>query len=168
VDVFGLRAVIDRCGVISGPWQMGRSEQGVFAHWMIAHAFRRPLAYIGFGGRGHQVRDVLHVDDLAALVDRQIERAAELAGEVFNVGGGLENSASLAEFTRLCAELTGAKIPIEARLQTRAGDVPLYVTDASRVRQKFAWAPERSVDRLARDLHEWASAHRRLLETALA
>ena len=167
VDMFGLRAVVDRCGVVSGPWQMGRSEQGVFAHWMIAHALGRPLAYQGFGGRGHQVRDVLHVDDLAALVDLQIERAAELSGEVFNVGGGRANSASLAEFTRLCADLTGANLPIGSQPDTRAGDIPLYVSDNARVQQKFAWAPERSVERLARDLHAWTTAQRRLLETTL-
>ena len=44
VDIYGLRAVINRCGVVSGPWQMGYAEQGVFAHWMFAHYFKRPLA----------------------------------------------------------------------------------------------------------------------------
>ena len=47
---YGLRAVIDRCGVIAGPWQMGKIDQGVFTYWMLAHHFRRPLQYIGFGG----------------------------------------------------------------------------------------------------------------------
>ena len=47
---YGLRAVVDRCGVIAGPWQMGKVDQGVFTYWMLAHHFRRPLRYIGFGG----------------------------------------------------------------------------------------------------------------------
>src|SRR5581483_4411597 len=79
-EMFGLRAVINRCGVVSGPWQMGHAEQGVFAHWLIAHAFRKPLAYIGYGGAGHQVRDVLHVADLAELIQRQLAQPDRLGG----------------------------------------------------------------------------------------
>ena len=64
--------MIDRCGVIAGPWQMGKVDQGVFTHWMLAHHFRNPLTYIGFGGEGKQVRDLLHVEDLVDLVERQL------------------------------------------------------------------------------------------------
>ena len=64
-DAFGIRATIDRCGVIAGPWQMGKVDQGVFTHWLLPHYRRRPLSYIGYGGTGKQVRDVLHVDDVA-------------------------------------------------------------------------------------------------------
>ena len=64
--------MIDRCGVIAGPWQMGKVDQGVFTYWMLAHHFRTPLRYIGFGGTGRQVRDLLHVDDLLELVDGQL------------------------------------------------------------------------------------------------
>ena len=78
VDMFALRAIINRCGVVSGPWQMGHAEQGVFAYWLLAHLFERPLKYIGYGGQGHQVRDVLHVDDLAELIAIQIARPETL------------------------------------------------------------------------------------------
>ena len=64
--------MIDRCGVIAGPWQMGKVDQGVFTHWMLAHHFGSPLTYIGFGGEGKQVRDLLHVEDLVDLVERQL------------------------------------------------------------------------------------------------
>ncbi len=71
-DAYGLRAVVNRCGVIAGPWQMGKVDQGVFTYWMLAHHFRRPLSYIGFGGSGKQVRDLLHVEDLLDLLDEQL------------------------------------------------------------------------------------------------
>src|SRR3954447_24103229 len=61
-DGLGVPAVIDRCGVIAGPWQMGKVDQGVFTHWMLAHYFGHPLSYIGFGGTGKQVRDLPHVE----------------------------------------------------------------------------------------------------------
>ncbi len=67
-QAFGLKTVINRFGVITGPGQMARSDQGVFALWMAAHVLKRPLKYIGFGGTGKQVRDLLHVDDLVDLV----------------------------------------------------------------------------------------------------
>src|SRR5579884_2895108 len=56
-ETYGLRAVVNRCGVIAGPWQMGKVDQGVFAYWLLAHHFGRPLRYVGFGGKGKQVRD---------------------------------------------------------------------------------------------------------------
>src|SRR5688572_23254376 len=61
---FGLRTVVDRCGVIAGPWQMGKVDQGVFTYWLLAHHFGHDLRYLGYGGAGKQVRDLLHVDDL--------------------------------------------------------------------------------------------------------
>ena len=88
-------AVIDRCGVIAGPWQMGKVDQGVFTHWMLAHHFGNPLSYIGFGGEGKQVRDLLHVEDLVDLVERQLLDPAAWDGRTVNVGGGRECSLSL-------------------------------------------------------------------------
>ncbi len=85
---FGLRTVINRCGVIAGPWQMGRVDQGVFTFWLLHHHFERPLSYFGYGGSGRQVRDLLHVDDLIALVDEQLAEIESWSGFVGNVGGG--------------------------------------------------------------------------------
>jgi CDP-paratose 2-epimerase len=167
VDMFGVRAVVNRCGVVSGPWQMGHVEQGVFAHWMLAHVFRRPLAYIGFGGRGQQVRDVLHVDDLASLVDVQLQRTDGWTGEPMNAGGGAANAVSLAEFTGLCESLTGTHLDIASRPETRPGDVPVYVTDNRRIEERFGWRPARSVADVARDLHAWATANDAALRAAL-
>jgi CDP-paratose 2-epimerase len=62
-DAYGIRYFIDRCGLLTGPWQMAKSDQGVIALWMAAHYFRRNLSYIGFDGSGRQVRDFLHIDD---------------------------------------------------------------------------------------------------------
>jgi CDP-paratose 2-epimerase len=168
VDMFGLRAVVNRCGVVSGPWQMGNGEQGVFAHWLMAHLFERPLTYIGYGGCGYQVRDVLHVDDLADLVDLQLAAPDACTGEVFNAGGGLPNSASLAEFTAICEELTGTKLAIASHPETRAGDVPLYISDNRKVERTFGWHPRRDVRQVASDLHQWLLTEGAAVSAALA
>ena len=168
VEMFGLRAIVNRCGVVSGPWQMGQAEQGVFAHWLMAHLFQRPLSYIGYGGEGHQVRDVLHVSDLAELVDIQLASGGEPAGEVFNAGGGAANSVSLAELTGICRELTGTRLSIGSTRENRAGDIPVYVTDNTKIERRFGWQPRRDVRQVAGDLHRWLIDHAEALGGALA
>src|SRR5262249_34404154 len=71
VMLYGLRAVINRCGVLTGPWQMGKVDQGFVVLWAARHLFGGSLSYNGFGGAGLQVRDVLHVEDLYRLIRAQ-------------------------------------------------------------------------------------------------
>lgn len=163
-DVYGLRAVVDRCGVIAGPWQMGKVDQGVFTFWMLAHHFGRPLSYIGFGGHGKQVRDLLHVADLVALLDEQLSEPERWDGVVANVGGGRECSLSLAETTALCAEITGRHLEVGAEAATRPGDVPSYVSDCRHLFGLTGWRPRHGPEQILRDIHAWICKH----ETALA
>ena len=97
---FGLRTVIDRCGVIAGPWQMGKVDQGVFTHWVLSHYFGRELSYIGYGGRGKQVRDLLHVDDLVDLVEDQLASPGPLGRRDRERRRRADVSLSLLETTR--------------------------------------------------------------------
>jgi CDP-paratose 2-epimerase len=160
VAAYGLKAVVNRCGVLAGPWQMGRVDQGIIMHWASSHFFGWPLRYIGYGGSGKQVRDILHVDDLADLVDLEIPRLAELKGRTFNVGGGREVSVSLLDLTELCADATGRRVPIAAVAETRVADVPLYLTDTRRVCAELGWAPSRTAADIVRDSVEWLRSHR--------
>jgi CDP-paratose 2-epimerase len=166
-DAFGLRATIDRCGVIAGPWQMGKVDQGVFTHWMLAHLLGEPLAYIGFGGTGKQVRDLLHVDDLVDLVERQLLDAEGWDGVTANVGGGRACSLSLAETTDLCREIAGREVPVAAAGEDRPGDVPLYVSDCARLFAHTDWRPRRSARQVLEDIAEWIRAHEADVRSAL-
>lgn len=134
---YGMRALINRCGVLAGPWQMGKVDQGVITLWVARHFFARPLRYTGFGGGGKQVRDLLHVDDLFDLIQRQLGVAAAWDGRIYNVGGGLEVSVSLRELTDLCVAETGQMIPIASVAETSGVDLRIYVTDARRVQADF-------------------------------
>jgi CDP-paratose 2-epimerase len=166
-DGFGLRTVIDRCGVITGPWQMGKVDQGVFAFWLFHHHFGLPLSYIGYGGEGKQVRDLLHVDDLVELVDEQLSDPAAWAGFVGNVGGGREHSLSLLETTEICRELTGNDVPIERVPETRQGDVPIFIADCARLFERTRWRPSRDPRRTLADIHDWTTANETSLAEAL-
>ncbi len=141
---YGLQAVINRCGVIAGPWQMGKVDQGVFTYWVLAHHFRRPLTYLGFGGSGRQVRDLLHVEDLTNLLELQLLDPGRWDGAVLNVGGGREVSLSLAQTTAICAEITGNAVPVARSEDSRPGDVPLYVSDCRLLFEMTDWRRLRS------------------------
>jgi CDP-paratose 2-epimerase len=154
-ETYGLRAVVNRCGVIAGPWQMAKVDQGVFTYWMLAHHFGWPLSYIGFGGQGKQVRDLLHVDDLLELLDEQLADPAGWDGAVLNVGGGREVSLSLLETTALCAELSGRTVDIGAVAETRPGDVPVYISDCAALHARTTWRPRRGSREILSDIHAW-------------
>ena len=88
---------------------MGRVDQGVFTFWLLHHHFGRPLAYIGYGGTGKQVRDLLHVDGPGRAGRLAAADPEAWDGFVGNVGGGRDVSLSLRETTELCRELTGQR-----------------------------------------------------------
>ena len=154
-DAYGIRTLINRCGVLTGPWQMGKVDQGVFALWMAFHYFQKSLKYIGYGGTGKQVRDFLHIADLLDLIDIQINRIDELKGKTFNVGGGVQNTLSLYETTQLCQKITGNQITIMPVAETRSGDVPIFITDSRKIIQATGWKPQRNAETTLREIYEW-------------
>jgi CDP-paratose 2-epimerase len=164
---YGIQAVINRCGVVAGPWQMGKSDQGVFAYWMLAHRFDRPLNYIGFGGSGKQVRDLLHVDDLLDLVDRQLAAPATWDGVTVNVGGGRACSLSLIEATALCAEISGRAVTVGSSPGNRPGDIPIYLSDCTRLFALTDWRPRRGTREILTDIHSWIVGHEAALAATL-
>lgn len=163
----GVPAVVDRFGVIAGPWQMGKVDQGVFTHWMLAHYFRNPLSYIGFGGHGKQVRDLLHVEDLVDLVERQLLDPAKWDGQTVNAGGGRECSLSLLETTAICQKLTGNEVPISPVAETRQGDVPIYLSDCARLFELDGWRPKRGAEQVLADIHDWVASDEERIAEAL-
>ncbi|CAN5297874.1 NAD-dependent epimerase/dehydratase family protein [soil metagenome] len=155
VHTYGLKAVVNRCGVIAGPGQFGKVDQGVFTLWVARHRFGGPLAYHGFGGQGKQVRDLLHPDDLFTLIIRQLDMLDTCSGESYNAGGGPGVSTSLAELTALCREITGHEIPVGVEPDTGAVDIPLYLSDSRRAQQLFGWAPKHSVRDIVEQIDSW-------------
>jgi CDP-paratose 2-epimerase len=164
---FGLVTAIDRCGVIAGPWQMGKVDQGVFTHWMLSHYFKRELTYLGYGGTGKQVRDLISIDDVVDLVEDQLLRPGHWAGFVGNVGGGREISLSLMETTELCRELTGNTISVGGDSRTRKGDVPIYLSDCDLLYGHTDWRPQRKPRQILEAIFLWIKEHERAVERAL-
>lgn len=166
-DAYGFRYIINRCGLLAGPGQFGRIDQGVVAHWMMSHLFERPLKYIGFGGQGKQVRDVLHVDDFTDLLLDQLANFDRYQGRRFNVGGGRDNSLSLLECTDLCRRISGNTVPVESSGEQRRGDIRIYIGDSRRVGRVHGWRPKRGVETTAEDLCRWLRDNAAFLKTVL-
>ena len=150
-----IKYIINRFGVIAGPWQFGKQDQGFVSLWVAKHLFKKKLSYIGFGGHGNQVRDVIHVDDVCKIVYLQIKNLNKKFNNVFNVGGGLKNAISLKQLTSKCEKLTGNKLKIKKTKKTSRFDIPYFVTDNKKISKFYNWKPIMSVDKILRDVQKW-------------
>lgn len=153
-SAFGFPVFINRCGVLAGPGQFGKADQGIFSFWIHSWKWKRPLKYIGFGGNGYQVRDCLHPRDLSALLMRQM-RAPEKAGGVLNVSGGAGNSISLAKLSRWCEAHFGPH-HVAADPAVRQYDVPWLVLDSALAETHWNWRPSMKLDSILQEIAEHA------------
>jgi CDP-paratose 2-epimerase len=156
-DAFDLPIVINRCGVLAGDGQFGTAEQGIFSYWVRAWASQRPLTYLGFDGTGHQVRDALHPEDLADLIERQIRSGAGASG-IWNVGGGRSHAMSLAQLSGWCASRFGSR-DLARDPTLRRWDVPWVVIDSGRASSRFGWRPAYPLLRILEDIGDHHQRH---------
>ena len=159
---FGVEYVSTRFGVIAGPGQMGKVDQGVFSLWMSRYVFGGALRYQGWGGQGKQVRDVLHIDDACDLLLAQLNAWPIVSGRTWNAGGGLANSLSLAETTALCESISGTRVPLSSDAMTHPSDVRVYVTDQRALTGALGWSPKRPARRVLEDLHTWMTENAKM------
>ena len=167
IKMYGLRGIINRCGIITGPWQFGKVDQGIVSLWVASHVFQKDLSYIGFGGTGKQVRDFIHVEDLFNLLQLQLEQIDSCNGEIFNVGGGKKQSFSLLELTKVCEEVTGNRINILPMQGNRPGDIKIYLSDCAKVQQLLDWKPRIDLFATIKEIAEWINDQEKSLRYVL-
>jgi CDP-paratose 2-epimerase len=155
IDTYDLKGIVNRCGVITGPWQMGKIDQGVFVLWVAKHYFKQPLSYIGYGGEGKQVRDFVHIDDLYRAIKLQLENFDDYNAGTYNIGGGLTNSVSLQELTALCEKATGNKVEIASVKEDRPADLRFFITDSTKFLEKSGLSWEKDAKQTVQDIYEW-------------
>jgi CDP-paratose 2-epimerase len=151
----GTPLVIDRCGVLAGAGQFGRADQGIFSWWIHRWAARRPLSFIGFGGRGLQVRDCLHPDDLADLLLRQISAAGGGQPELVHASGGAASATSLAELSAWCTKRLGPH-DVGVGPESRPYDLPWVVLDHAAATTQHGWRPARSAESIFEEIADHA------------
>jgi len=139
---YGLDTCVFRMSCIYGTRQFGNEDQGWVAHFIISTLQNRKLTIYG---DGKQVRDVLFVSDLVTACDSFLNKRKEVLGEVFNIGGGPDNTLSLLELLNLLKKLTNKKSEISFQ-DWRTGDQRVYISDISKAKTKLGWQP--SIDPL--------------------
>ena len=154
-NTFGIDFIINRSGVISGPWQWGRVDQGFMAYWVMAYMFKKKLKYIGYGGKGYQVRDILNVLDLCRLIEIQIVNFNKFKNDTFNIGGGKFSKISLIKLTEICKEIFNTSIEPSSSKDERPGDIPYYISDYSKIQKLSGWTPEINIEKTIEDIYLW-------------
>ena len=159
-----VKYLINRFGVIAGPWQFGKVEQGFFSYWIWRHLRKRKLVYKGFGGLGYQIRDILHVEDACEIIYRQIQKFSKIHDQTFNVGGGIKNAIDLNDMTYISRKITKNKIDIGSYKKTDSSDIPMYISDNNKVKKLYNWKPKKSILEVGYDVYDWQKKNLKLLK----
>ena len=156
--IYGLPTVTLRQSCIYGPRQLGVEDQGWVAWFTIAAVTGKPVTIYG---DGRQVRDLLFVDDLCEAYDAAVERMDRTSGQVFNLGGGPDNTLSLLELVEHLDRLTGRPLR-PAFAGWRPGDQPVFVADVTRASEALGWRPRTGVTEGVEKLARWVQENRAL------
>jgi CDP-paratose 2-epimerase len=148
---FGLRSAVFRMSCIYGPHQCGNEDQGWVAHFAISAIEGTPITLYG---DGHQVRDILFVEDLVEAFLLARENIDRIGGRAYNMGGGPENAVSLLEVIERIAELHG-QTPETSFGPWRQGDQRYYVSDTRSFQRDTGWRPRVSAEEGIERLYGW-------------
>ncbi|MBN1486447.1 MAG: GDP-mannose 4,6-dehydratase [Anaerolineae bacterium] len=159
--IYSLPTVVFRQSCIYGPRQFGFEAQGWVAWFIIAAVLGKPITIYG---DGKQVRDLLYIDDLLNAYDAALANIGHVTGQVYNVGGGVDNQLSVwKEFQPLLEKLTGHPIPTD-KGDWRPGDQRIYVSDIRKAARDLNWQPQVSVEEGITRLYNWVVENRALFE----
>ena len=161
---FGIKYIINRCGVISGPLQFGKQDQGFVSLWIWKHLNKSNLKYIGYGGYGHQLRDVLHIKDLCELINFQIKKINLINNETFTVGGSNKSFVSLKKLTEICEKITKNKLSFKKIRSTSIYDIPYYISSNKKVTKIYGWKPQRNIYDIVMDTYNWLLKNKKKLK----
>jgi len=152
--IYGIPTIVFRQSCIYGTRQFGIEDQGWVAWFVIAVLKKYPIKIYG---NGKQIRDLLFVDDLLNAYDLAINKIGISKGQVYNVGGGQENSISIwIEFSKILAEVSGLEIPVEYN-DWRPGDQKVYISNIKKCHTELGWTPGIDVREGLARLYIWAS-----------
>lgn len=158
--IFGLKTTVLRHSSMYGGRQFATFDQG-WIGWFCQKGAeaRRGLQREPFtiSGNGKQVRDVLHAEDMVSLYFSILTRGDAVAGEAFNIGGGIDNSLSLLELFALLEELTGATLHY-SRLAPRESDQRVFVADIGKAKRLIGWEPRVSAREGVAKMLEWVES----------
>lgn len=141
--IFGLKTVVFRHSSMYGGRQFATYDQG-WVGWFCQKAIETKRGILkdpfSISGSGKQVRDVLHADDMKSLYIAALKNIEKAKGQVFNIGGGIENSLSLLELFNILESLIGKNLKFE-KLKNRESDQRYFVADIHKAQTILGWRP---------------------------
>ena len=142
---FGMKVGVFRGGCLTGEHHSGVQLHGFLSY--LVKVAKAGDAYTVIGHKGKQVRDQIHSADVVAAF---LEFAANpRCGEVYNLGGGRANSASILECLERLGELLGRKVAWRYQEEPRVGDHICYITNMAKFRRDYPnWRMEWSLERI--------------------
>jgi CDP-paratose 2-epimerase len=162
--IYGLHSVVFRMSCIAGPRQFGSEDQGWVAHFLYSALEGKPITIYG---DGRQVRDILYVEDLLRAFEAAYANREHTAGQIYNIGGGQQNTISLLELMDRMEQLTG--VPTNRTFgNQRAGDQLIYITDHGKFSRHTGWQPRVSLDGIVNGICNWYRSHHQLFASAHA
>ncbi len=152
---FGMNTCCLRGGCLTGPNHSGVELHGFLSYLIKCNVEGR--TYKVFGYKGKQVRDNIHALDVARFIHAFSENPR--SGEVYNLGGGRENSISILEAFERIAALSGRKMQFEYVDRNREGDHICYVSDLRKMKAHYpGWGISRNLDAIFAEIHAAMSA----------
>ena len=159
--IYDLPTVVFRQSTIYGPRQFGIEDQGWMAWLIIASVMNRKITIYG---DGKQVRDMLFVEDLLDVYDAALEKINVAKGQVYNIGGGPENTISIwREFGPALEDMIGKELPV-IWADWRPGDQRIYISDISKASSELSWKPKTRLTEGMRLLFNWVTEHKDLFK----
>ena len=153
---FGIPSVVFRMSCIYGRRQMGTEDQGWVAHFLIRALAGEPITIYG---DGKQVRDILDVSDAVDAYVSAFDRAGEVAGNAFNLGGGPSNAISLLELLDEIRAVTDRRVELDFR-DWRQGDQRWYVSDTAKAREALGLRAPLAWRKGVASLASWLASER--------
>ncbi len=151
---FGMPTCCLRGGCLTGP-----NHSGVEAHGFLSYLIRCNTAgetYTIYGYKGKQVRDNIHSYDVARFVEAFLDNPR--CGEVYNIGGGRENSCSILEAFDLAANISGKKMVSEYCDRARDGDHICYISNLAKIKAHYpGWDITKNLDEIFQEIYVYWS-----------
>lgn len=160
--IYGLNTIVFRQSCIYGPRQFGVEDQGWLAWFIIALVKNKKITIYG---NGKQVRDILYIDDLINAYDLAFKNINTTKGQIYNIGGGIENTISVwIEFKPILEKLFGIEIK-PSFSEIRPGDQPIYVSDIRKAKKDFGWRPEVEASTGISMLYGWVLENKKIFRS---
>ncbi len=158
--IYGLKTVVFRQSCILGQQQYGNEDQGWVAHFIIKAIEGEK---INIYGDGKQVRDILEVDDLISAYKIAVKNIKKTKGEIYNIGGGKENTFSLIELIEYLEKVLKRKITYDF-YNWRPGDQKIFISNNKKFMEETGWRIKINKFEGVNRLIKWVEKNRELIK----